>query len=274
MLLHNSMPVRAIARFRFNLLTVSYVTSVTKSIITSAMAVSRTLDSIKEQYLSPPGDAPRENTVKRQPPPWSQLHCLIAELSLVTDYGVCLTVRVGILSPLACAPFRVVLPYTVAPLRGGHFHRPFQGFSAPRYVSTTLPNGVSTLCICCTRPSERIASVCDASRQSRQFPACPQVWFSLTILGRHACGLHPILPARETSPIFHPRLICRARTATAWRWKVCGDRASARSWTVLGIPGCWLPKRGRNTVMTAGTKRWSVSSRSSSAPSVAKLWML
>jgi hypothetical protein len=54
----------------------------------------------------------------------------------VTDYGVRLTVRVGILSPLACAPFRVVLLYTVSPLRGGRFHRPFQGLSAPRYVST------------------------------------------------------------------------------------------------------------------------------------------
>jgi hypothetical protein len=37
-----------------------------------------------------------------------------------------------------------------------------------------LPNGVSTPCICGTRPSERIASVCDASEQSRQFPPCPQ----------------------------------------------------------------------------------------------------
>jgi hypothetical protein len=55
----------------------------------------------------------------------------------VTDYGVRLTVRVGNLSPLACAPFRVFLLYTVSPLRGGRFHRPFQGFSAPRYVSTT-----------------------------------------------------------------------------------------------------------------------------------------
>jgi hypothetical protein len=55
----------------------------------------------------------------------------------VTDYGVRLTVRVGILSPLACDPFMVVLLYTVSPLRGGRFHRPFQGFSAPRYVSTT-----------------------------------------------------------------------------------------------------------------------------------------
>jgi hypothetical protein len=37
----------------------------------------------------------------------------------VTDYGVRLTVREGILSPLAYAPFRVVLLYTVSPLRGG-----------------------------------------------------------------------------------------------------------------------------------------------------------
>jgi hypothetical protein len=57
----------------------------------------------------------------------------------VTDYGVRLTVRVGNLSPLACAPFRVFLIYTVSPLQGGRFHRPFQGFSAPRYVSTTIP---------------------------------------------------------------------------------------------------------------------------------------
>jgi hypothetical protein len=56
----------------------------------------------------------------------------------VTDYGVRLSVRVGILSPLACAPFRVVLLYTVSPLQGGRFRRPFQGFSAPRYVSTTF----------------------------------------------------------------------------------------------------------------------------------------
>jgi hypothetical protein len=53
----------------------------------------------------------------------------------VTDYGVRLTVRVGILSQLACAPFKVVLLYSLA-LRGGQFHRPFQVLSAPRYVST------------------------------------------------------------------------------------------------------------------------------------------
>jgi hypothetical protein len=56
----------------------------------------------------------------------------------VTDYGVRLTVRVGILSLLACAPFRVVLLSTVSSLRGGRFYRPFQGFSALRYVSTTI----------------------------------------------------------------------------------------------------------------------------------------
>jgi hypothetical protein len=56
----------------------------------------------------------------------------------MTDYGVRLTVRLGNLSPLACAPFRVFLLYTVSVLRGGRFHRPFQRFSAPRYVSTTM----------------------------------------------------------------------------------------------------------------------------------------
>jgi hypothetical protein len=49
----------------------------------------------------------------------------------VTDYGVRLTVRVGILT-LACAPFRVVLLYTVSPLRGDRFHRPFQLCAALR----------------------------------------------------------------------------------------------------------------------------------------------
>jgi hypothetical protein len=56
----------------------------------------------------------------------------------VTHYGVRLSTRVGILSPLACALFREVLLYTVSPLLGGRFHRPFQGFSAPRYVSTAF----------------------------------------------------------------------------------------------------------------------------------------
>jgi hypothetical protein len=63
----------------------------------------------------------------------------------VTDYGVRLTVRVGILSQLACAPFRVVILYTVSSLRAGRFHRPFQGFSAPRYVSTTYVTKIDRL---------------------------------------------------------------------------------------------------------------------------------
>jgi hypothetical protein len=65
----------------FKSLDSSSVTSVTKSIVTSSRTVSRTLGSIKELELSPTGDAPREDTVKRQPAPWSKLHCPIADLS-------------------------------------------------------------------------------------------------------------------------------------------------------------------------------------------------
>jgi hypothetical protein len=56
----------------------------------------------------------------------------------VTDHGVRLTARVGILSPLACAPFREVLQCTVSPLRRGRFHSTFQGFSVQSHVSPTL----------------------------------------------------------------------------------------------------------------------------------------
>jgi hypothetical protein len=73
----------------------------------------------------------------------------------------------------------------------------------------------------------RAHAPCDVRVQSWQFPACPQVWFALTLLGCHICGLHHKLPARATSPIFHARVTCRNRTATAWRWTVCGDCANA-----------------------------------------------
>jgi hypothetical protein len=81
----------------------------------------------------------------------------------VTDYGVRLTVRVGNLSPLACAPFRVFILYTVSPLRGGRFHRPFQWFSAQRYVST-IPStrtilGTSILERLSASPRESIVSL-------------------------------------------------------------------------------------------------------------------
>jgi hypothetical protein len=95
------------------------------------MAVSMALISTKDLQSSPIGDAPREETVKRQPPLWSKLHCLIADLLQVKDYGVRLPVRVGILSPLASTRFRVFLLYTVSRLLGGSFHRTFLGFFAP-----------------------------------------------------------------------------------------------------------------------------------------------
>jgi hypothetical protein len=56
----------------------------------------------------------------------------------VTDYGVRLTVRVGIIRPAGLRPFQG--NYTIYSLtpREGSFQRPFLGFSAPRYVSTTF----------------------------------------------------------------------------------------------------------------------------------------
>lgn len=84
----------------------------------SALAVSRTQGGHQEMIIkSIPGGSSGESKVKRDPLTWSALHCLIAELLLVADYGERLTVREGITSPRASTQLRIVYTLQSHPFR-------------------------------------------------------------------------------------------------------------------------------------------------------------